>query len=380
MVRSPKGSSSFSRICSAVSTLVLAAASSMASGMPSSLLQRHATAGAFCPSARSPNRSPGALDEEPHRLVARQLLGRERAPGIGHGETRHHEVGLAAVRKGSRLVARMLRMARAQQGVGELGARLHQVLAVVQDDDVFRLPVTRALRSARGPAPLTPRPTACATAWVRARGRRRGRAPPTTPRARTARPRPGPPPGRAASCPRPPDRTASAGAARRAASSPPRAPLAPDEARALERQIVGRTPGGRTRGKTTRDPVLSLEVPSARRREASGSSRQAPGPWRTAGRVGPRRKSLLSGVVDLTRTPPFLQSRTIPTNSNCTYRSLGTVSVARDAIVRREEHHRTRDGRLPTVASDTSVVWCPEQGQSSAKAARGLGTESGRRA
>ena len=104
-VRAPPVSSvrrrwSRGRICSGVRTLVRVAASSMASGSPSSRAQISATAGAFSGGQleAGPHRL-GPLDEQPDRLGPAEGL-EVRGPGrVGQGQRRHHQLLLAPERE-----------------------------------------------------------------------------------------------------------------------------------------------------------------------------------------------------------------------------------------------------------------------------------------
>jgi hypothetical protein len=101
----------------------------MAKGIPSSLLQ----SGVLFRQREARVDRPGTLDEELNRLVSCQIFGRRRTSGIGHRETRYHEVGLARYVQGL-AAGRQKFQVRAghEQDIGEVGTRLHQMLAVVQ--------------------------------------------------------------------------------------------------------------------------------------------------------------------------------------------------------------------------------------------------------
>ena len=97
-------------ICStAAARCTRAAASSIASGMPSSRRQIWATAAAFCVGQREARRGrPRPLDEEPHgrRYAARRAGGGERRPGRGRPGRARARSTSPATPSGSRLVAR----------------------------------------------------------------------------------------------------------------------------------------------------------------------------------------------------------------------------------------------------------------------------------
>ena len=80
-VSNRKRSSRRAAIWDAESTLILTAASSMASGMPSSLWQMRATAGAFCSSSSKPGAAASARSTNRRTdLMAHQLLGNHLLP------------------------------------------------------------------------------------------------------------------------------------------------------------------------------------------------------------------------------------------------------------------------------------------------------------
>ena len=203
-MRSLRESESLSEICSTASTPTLAAASSMASGMPSSRRQisrhRPRVLGRQREGRRTVERP---LHEQPRRPVAFELLDRRRSPGVGQGEGRYRPVELAG--DAQRLAARgqypKVR-ARAQELVHQPRHGIHEVLAVVQDRAAFAWAARhpRACEPAVGrDAPAHPEPRL--PPGRPAPARRAARAPPATPRPGTPRSGLGPPRAPAASCP-----------------------------------------------------------------------------------------------------------------------------------------------------------------------------------
>ena len=188
-----------------------AAASSSASGMPSSRRQICATAAALLRrqrEARAARAAPARRTAAPPR-TGRALPDRRRSPARvrrARASDGTRQAVSPATPSGSRLVARMRELrAGAQQRVGQRGAGVEQVLAVVQHQQhLLRRAAPRpACRSERPPGLLAharaPRPPPGAPAPGRPAApappaRRRPRRPPA-PRRRAARP--------AASCPRP---------------------------------------------------------------------------------------------------------------------------------------------------------------------------------
>ena len=135
-VSSRKRSSSRAAICSTGSARTRAAASSSASGMPSSRAAdlRHRR-GVALGQREAGLAAPRPLDEQPHRLDCGQRALRaarvRRVAGSASEGTR--QAVSPATPSASRLVARMREpRAGAQQRVGQRGARVDQVLAVVE--------------------------------------------------------------------------------------------------------------------------------------------------------------------------------------------------------------------------------------------------------
>ena len=140
-----------------VSAVTRAAASSSASGMPSSRRQISATAAAFSAVEREAGRG---VARRARRTAAPPRSGRPasggRRRGDGHRQRRHPPGDLAArCRSGSRLVARIAQpRAAARAALGQRGAGREQVLAVVQHQQ------QRARRRAARPEHRAGRPLA----------------------------------------------------------------------------------------------------------------------------------------------------------------------------------------------------------------------------
>ena len=139
----------------------------MASGSPSSRRHTSATAAAFSSSARSaagaarPARRTAARPRSAAAPSARPVA----AAGTDSGGTGQH--CSPARPSGSRLVARILSPGQArEQGVGQRGAGLDQVLAVVQhQQQASGAQVSRQGLRQRAPGLPRARPGARATAW-----------------------------------------------------------------------------------------------------------------------------------------------------------------------------------------------------------------------
>jgi hypothetical protein len=172
-------------------------------------------------------------------------------PGTGHGEARHHEVGLARNAQGLAAGREYLQLRAApEQAVGKLRARLHQVLAVVQNDQDLQVAEVIGYRFAQGTAGDLRHVQGSRDGLRHEVGVGDGCEPhPPRPVLESLDEMPGRRPGE--------PRLASAPWAAQREETPFREqplyirelPLAPDEARALQRQIVcralRRTRGGR---------------------------------------------------------------------------------------------------------------------------------------
>ena len=159
---------SFSRatICSTLRSRTRAAASSMASGRPSSRRQSSTTAGAFSSvSAKSGVDQPGALDEEADGLEPRQVLRRARSPSSGRASGGTRKVLSPGMLSRSRLVASTRSCGHARTSVSASSAQAPMRCSQLSRISSACRPASAAVRISRGDRGASSgRPSADATA------------------------------------------------------------------------------------------------------------------------------------------------------------------------------------------------------------------------
>ena len=142
-----------------MSTLTRAAASSIASGIPSRRWQREATASAFSPPSSNPGAACAARVAN-SRTDSASSDSSAGAPGtsLGRESDGTRQVTSPGTRSGSRLVASTVRFgAVAEQSLDEVRDRLDQVLAVVEQKQLPAIADVPGERDLRRPVGGQPR-------------------------------------------------------------------------------------------------------------------------------------------------------------------------------------------------------------------------------